>query len=75
MTLDQVALDAPARITGFRGLAEADRSRLSAHGLRPGAEVVKLLATPLQDPVECLVGGQLLTLDLLLMSLIEVETP
>lgn len=73
MTLDEVALQVPARVTGFRGLAEADLLRLSAHGLCAGATVTKLLATPLRDPIECLVGSQLMALDISLLGKILVE--
>ncbi len=73
MTLDQVALHIPARVTGFRGLAEADLFRLSAHGLCAGSTVTKLLATPLRDPIECLVGTQLMALDVSLLGKILVE--
>lgn len=73
MTLDQVALETPARVVGFAGLEPADQARLAGLGLRRGASVVKLLATPLKDPIECLVGPQLLALDRWLLERIVVE--
>lgn len=73
MTLDQVALQVPARVTGFLDLAEAELLRLSAHGLCVGVTVTKILPTPLRDPVECLVGTQLMALDLSLLGKILVE--
>jgi Fe2+ transport system protein FeoA len=73
MTLDAVPLDVPVRVTGCGGLAAADRDRLAGLGLRPGVAVVKLLRTPLRDPIECLVGSQLLALEIRLLPLIRVE--
>lgn len=73
MTMDQVDLQVPARVTGFRGLAEAEILRLSSHGLRVGSVLIKLLATPLKDPVECLVGTQLIALEAALLGKILVE--
>lgn len=75
MTLDQVALQRPAQVVRFEGLNPAERARLSGLGLRPGASVVKLLPTPLQDPVECLVGPQLVALERSLLRRIVVEAP
>lgn len=73
MTLDEAALDAPMRIIGIGSLDESQLAQLSGLGLRPGALVVKLMPTPLQDPVECLVGPQLLALERRLLALIRVE--
>lgn len=73
MTLNQAELEAPSRVTGFCGMAEADEARLTAHGLCAGVQVTKLMLTPLRDPVECLVGTQLLALDTELMKKILVE--
>jgi Fe2+ transport system protein FeoA len=75
MTLADVALDVPSRIRGFRGLSESEQTRLGAFGLRIGMPIVKLLRTPLRDPIECLVGPQLLTLEAWLLERIEVEIP
>lgn len=74
MTLDQVALEMPVRIVGFASIDETEIARLSGVGLRTGATVTKLIVTPLQDPVECLVGPQLLALDRRLLRRIHVET-
>jgi len=42
--------------------------------VRAGAVITKLIPTPLKDPVECLVGPQLLALERRLLRRIEVET-
>jgi len=73
MTLAELPLDAHARVRGFRDLEPAHASRLEGLGLRGGAPVVKLLKTPLGDPIECLVGGQLLALEGWLLERILVE--
>lgn len=73
MTLAEIPLDCPSRIRGFRSLTDSERLRLGALGLREGASIVKLMRTPLRDPVECLVGPQLLALDAWLLERIEVE--
>lgn len=73
MTLDEVALQVPVRIVGFTSLDESARARLSGLGLRAGATVTKLMPTPLQDPIECLVGLQLLALERRLLTMIRVE--
>jgi Fe2+ transport system protein FeoA len=73
MTLDEAALRVPLKITGFTALDDAELARLSGVGLRAGAPIVKLMPTPLQDPVECLVGPQLLALERRLLARIVVE--
>jgi Fe2+ transport system protein FeoA len=73
MTLAEAALDAPARITGFRSLSESEKCRLGALGLREGVRVTKLLRTPLRDPIELLVGPQLLAVEAWLLERIDVE--
>jgi Fe2+ transport system protein FeoA len=73
MTLDEVALEVPVRIVGFISLDDGARARLSGLGLRAGTTVTKLMPTPLQDPIECLVGPQLLALERRLLALIRVE--
>ncbi len=73
MTLDAVPLDVPVRVLGYAGLATSDKDRLAGLGLRPGVSVVKLLKTPLRDPIECLVGSQLLAIEIRLLSHIRVE--
>jgi Fe2+ transport system protein FeoA len=73
MTLDEAALDVPVRITGFVAMDAVERGRLSGLGVRAGAVITKLLPTPLQDPVECLVGPQLLALERRLLARIQVE--
>lgn len=73
MTLEQAAMGEPLTIAGFTGLDEGDRARLAGLGLRAGAPVTKILALPLRDPVECLVGSQLLALEARLLSKIRVE--
>jgi Fe2+ transport system protein FeoA len=73
MTLDTVPLDVPVRVLGYAALGTLDKERLAGLGLRPGVSVVKILKTPLQDPVECLVGSQLLALEARLLTHIRVE--
>jgi Fe2+ transport system protein FeoA len=73
MTLASLALGVPARIASIDGLSEEEALRLSALGLCPGAQVTKILPTPLRDPVECLVEGQLIAISSALMALILVE--
>lgn len=73
MTLDAVPLDVPVRVLGYAGLSVFDKDRLSGLGLRPGVSVTKILKTPLRDPVECLVGNQLLALEARLLPHIRVE--
>ena len=73
MTLDKVALDVPVRVLGFTGIEDIDKIRLTGLGLRPGVSVTKILRTPLRDPVECLVGAQLLAIEARLLARIRVE--
>ena len=73
MTLDTVPLDVPVRVLGYAGLGPFDKERLASLGLRPGVPVVKILKTPLQDPIECLVGNQLLAIEARLLPHIRVE--
>lgn len=73
MTLDQVALEVQVKIVGFSSIDDDERARLSGLGVRLGALVTKLIPTPLQDPVECLVGSQLLALEHRLLRRIRVE--
>jgi Fe2+ transport system protein FeoA len=75
MTLDKAAMDTPFKIVGFNALEEDDKLRLSALGVHEEAVITKLLHTPLQDPVECLVGPQLLTIDAWLLRRILVSAP
>ena len=75
MTLDKAAMEQPYKIVGFDALDEAHKMRLSALGVREEAVITKLLHTPLMDPVECLVGPQLLALDAWLLSRIRVSAP
>ena len=73
MTLDKAAMATPYRIVSFDALAEDHRLRLSAVGVCEEAVITKLLHTPLMDPVECLVGPQLLTLEAWLLGRIRVS--
>jgi Fe2+ transport system protein FeoA len=73
MTLDQVALGVSSRIIGLDSIGEEERARLSGLGIRMGVHVTKIIPTPLQDPVECLVGHQLLALERRLLRHIQVE--
>ncbi len=73
MTLDAVPLGVPVRVTTLTGLTAHDRDSLAGLGLRTGVSVTKIMKTPLQDPVECLVGTQLLALEARLLRHIKVE--
>ena len=73
MTLDDVALGVAVRVLSLAGLNEPDKIRLSGLGLRPGVSVTKILRTPLRDPIECLVGAQLLAVEARLLPQICVE--
>lgn len=73
MTLANAAMETPVKIVGFSSLGEADQMRLSAFGVHEEATITKLLHTPLKDPVECLVGPQLLALDAWLLDRILVS--
>ncbi len=73
LTLDKVALGVPVRVVGFPGMSDLDETRLSGLGLRAGVPLTKLLLAPLRDPVECLVGSQLLAVETRLLSKIAVE--
>ena len=74
MTLDSIALDTPIRVIDCSGLMPVDKERLAIFGLRPGAIMIKILKTPLGDPIECLVGTQLIVLEIRLMRHICVES-
>jgi Fe2+ transport system protein FeoA len=73
MTLSEVDLQIPVRVIGFLQLSETDQIYLSSHGLDVGSTVVKILSTPLRDPVECLVDARLLALEVSLLGKILVE--
>ena len=73
MTLDQGALEVQVKIVGFGAVDESERARLSGLGVRLGVLVTKHIPTPLQDPIECLVGSQLLALERRLLRRIRVE--
>jgi Fe2+ transport system protein FeoA len=73
-TLADAAWNAPVRVSGFaRSVGDSERARLAGMGLHVGETVVKLLASPLGDPIECLVGQQLLALEKSLVARITVE--
>jgi Fe2+ transport system protein FeoA len=73
MTLAEVEMQRPVRVVRFERLSPADELRLAGLGLKRGSPVTKVMRTPLRDPVECLVGPQLLALDAWLLSRIVVE--
>lgn len=75
MRLDEVAYGAPVRVVGFPGMDAADEAVLAGLGMRPGVGVTKILRAPLRDPIECLVGSQLLAVEARLMREIAVEAP
>lgn len=73
-TLADAAWNAPVRVSGFaHSVGDSERARLAGMGLHVGETVVKLLASPLGDPIECLVGQQLLALEKSLVARIKVE--
>ena len=74
MTLESIGFSVPVRVTGFSGLTEIDQTRLDGLGLRLGVTVMKILKTPLQDPIECLVGTQLLAIEARLLPRVRVES-
>ncbi len=63
MTLEEAALDQAVCVEEFKGLNEKDLACLLGMGFRLGALVTKVIPTPLRDPVECLVGSQLLAVE------------
>ena len=63
----------PVRIVELLAMDATEKGRLSGLGLRAGAMITKLMPTPLRDPVECLVGPQLLALECRLLARIRVE--
>jgi Fe2+ transport system protein FeoA len=73
MTLEKAALGVSLRVAALPGMGETDKVRLAGLGLRPGVHVTKILATPLRDPVELLVGSQLLAVEARLLPHIRVE--
>ncbi|MDE2489576.1 MAG: ferrous iron transport protein A [Elusimicrobia bacterium] len=73
MRLDEAAFDAPVRVAEILSEDSVELARLSALGLRAGAVVVKLMPTPLRDPVSCLVGSQLLALERRLLRRVRVD--
>jgi Fe2+ transport system protein FeoA len=72
MTLDEAERNLPLKIVSFDCLDLTHQARLSGLGIRVGVIITKLMPTPLQDPVECLVGTQLLTLEKQLLRSIKV---
>ncbi len=73
MTLEEVALNRAVRIEDMQGLNEKDLACLLGMGIRSGVSVTKVMATPLKDPVECLVGSQLLAVEKRLFKHIRVK--
>lgn len=72
MTLAKADMKTPCRVLGFKSLTEDEKTRLSSLGLREGSVITKVLKTPLRDPIECLVGPQLLAVDSWLLERILV---
>ena len=60
MTLEEAAFDRRVRVEGFRNLSEREKTHLAGLGIRPGSSITKIIPTPFKDPIECLVGSQLL---------------
>lgn len=73
MTLDEAGFGDSVRVVALDGLDESDRAALDGVGLRPGVGVTKILRAPLRDPIECLVGAQLLAVEKRLLPGIRVE--
>lgn len=73
MNLESTPMDVPVKVVGYSGLSVYDKDRLNGLGLRAGVCVTKILKTPLRDPVECLVGTQLLAIEARLLPHIRVE--
>lgn len=73
MTLEEVALNQAVRVEEIRELNEKDLACLLGMGIRAGVSVTKVIATPLRDPVECLVGSQLLAVEKRLFKHIRVK--
>lgn len=73
MTLDDAALDQAVSVEDIRDLSDQDLACLFGMGLRLGSRVTKIISTPLRDPVECLVGPQLLAVEKRLFKHIHVK--
>jgi Fe2+ transport system protein FeoA len=73
MTLEEVALNRAVKVEEIQGLGEKDIACLLGMGIRLGVSVTKVIATPLKDPVECLVGSQLLAVEKRLFKHIHVK--
>ena len=73
MTLAEVAFDKTVRVLRLDNVEKADAARLHSMGLREGAQITKVLKLPLRDPVECLVGPQLLAIESWLLERIVVD--
>ncbi len=73
MTLEEVTLNRAVRIEDMQGMDEKDLACLLGMGMRSGVSVTKIVATPFKDPVECLVGSQLLAVEKRLFKHIRVK--
>ena len=62
MTLQDLAVGARGRVTGYRAGERGYRKKLLAMGLTPGAEVAVVRVAPMGDPVEIEVRGSRLSL-------------
>ncbi len=74
MTLSQTDFGSTVVVSGFSSLPPSEELRLAALGLRRGSRVTKLMRLPLKDPIECLVGSQLLALEGWLLERIVVSS-
>ena len=70
--LAKAPMGRPATVVGFTALGDSELARLAGLGLRAGSRITKLLKTPFRDPVECLVGPQLLAIEAWLLERIQV---
>jgi len=73
VTLEEAGFGVSLRIESVELPDAAEKARLSGVGLRAGAAVVKIMPTPLKDPVSCKVGAQLLALERRLLRRIRVS--
>lgn len=73
VTLAEVEFEKSVQVLRLDEVEDAEAARLHAMGLRAGATVTKVLKLPLRDPVECLVGPQLLAIESWLLERIVVE--
>ncbi|WP_430459447.1 FeoA family protein [Thalassolituus sp. LLYu03] len=72
-TLDQLAIGAHARITGFTATETNFRRKLLALGVMPGAQVEVRRFAPMGDPMQIQLRGASISLRKAEASIIQVE--